>query len=164
MARPVQGPRLVEKLSASEHALLRLKLILETIAGQRTAIEAAEILGITEQGFHKLRMERLQSWAEDLEPKPTGRKPKEDNEHTDKIAELEAQIKELKIDLKTSRLREEIALSMPHLLTTTKTEESPAQAEQAEPDTDKKKAQRLKRKQRKQERQNKKNNRNRKKK
>lgn len=153
MARPVQGPLLVEKLSASEHARLRLKLILETIAGQRTAIEAAEILGITEQGFHKLRMERLQSWAEDLEPKPTGRKPKEEHEDTTKIKELEAQIKELKIDLKTSRLREEIALTMPHILTTTELDEKPAA------DTDKKKAQRLRRKLRKQQRQNRKKNR-----
>jgi len=110
------GPKLVERMEGSGHAKKRLKVILETISGKRSVKGACEALGISEAAFHKMRSEVLTEALGSLEPKARGRPPKKESAQSKEVEELRRQNRELKIDLQASRVREEIAIAMPHLL------------------------------------------------
>ena len=66
----------VDHLQGSDHARLRLKLILECMLGKITVPAACEQLGIGEARFHAMRSQWLQESLELLEPRRTGRPPK----------------------------------------------------------------------------------------
>ena len=56
------GPEYFEQLSrVSEQAKRRLRIVLETLAGNGGIGEAAKLLGITEQHVHQPREEALQA-------------------------------------------------------------------------------------------------------
>lgn len=114
--RKPSGPRLVERAEGSRRAKLRLRTILETIAGETSIGEACAALGIGEAAFHKLRARVLQEAVESLEPRTPGRPPKEDDAASDEIESLEAQVQELERELQASRIREQLALTMPQIL------------------------------------------------
>lgn len=114
--RPPLGPKLVDRLEGSEHAKERLKILLETLNGEKTIEQACEELTIGEAMFHKLRSRFLQEAVELLEPRPVGRPRQEVDEAEKARAEYEQRLSELEIDLQAARVREEIALAMPHLL------------------------------------------------
>lgn len=114
--RPPKGPELVEGIDGSELAKLRLKVILQTVAGEITVTDACVQLNVGEARFHELRAEVLESAARALEPKPPGRPPQVLSAEQMRMAELERQITGLKVDLRAAQLREQIALLMPHLL------------------------------------------------
>jgi len=114
--RPVKGSALVEGLEGSEHARERLKLILDSMAGKLAVEDACQRLGIGAARFHELRSEVLQTAMRQLEPGQAGRPPKRTEEESAELATLKKENLELKIDLQASRLREEIAIAMPHLL------------------------------------------------
>ncbi len=115
MARTTTGPDLVNRLDASEHARQRVRLVLGTIAGTTSVIDAALALDISESAFHKIREQILQGALGAAEPKPIGRPPSTPiPDPTDEPAE--AQNRRLRIELEAARIREEIALTMPHLL------------------------------------------------
>jgi hypothetical protein len=114
--RPSKGPKLADKLDGSEQARRRLRVILETVAGERTVGEACDELGVSESAFYALRTKMLSSALESLEPKPAGRKRPEKTEADERIEELEAEVGRLQIHLRASQTREEIALVMPHIL------------------------------------------------
>jgi len=116
MARPPSGPELVDGAEGSPDAKARLKVILETIAGTKTIAEACEALGIGEAAFHKLRTRVLEEAVEGLEPRKPGRKPKAKSAEEVRLRDLEDEVARLKLELKASRIREEIALTMSHLL------------------------------------------------
>jgi transposase-like protein len=115
MARPPSGPELVEGLEGSPEAKERLKVILETIAGTKTIAEACEQLGIGEAAFHKLRTRHLEEAVAGLEPRKPGRKPNEASEADEARSALEEKVKSLERELQATRIREKIALTMPHL-------------------------------------------------
>src|ERR1051325_6982635 len=75
MGRPPLGPRLVDALEISEDSQKKLRLILETIAGQKTLAEAAQELCISETRFHVIRQEALLGAGAALEPGTPGRPP-----------------------------------------------------------------------------------------
>lgn len=116
MARKTSGPKLVDGLPASTLARERLKLILATLSGEKTAAEAAQALGISEARFFEMRAEALKAAAAGLEPRPAGRPPKPIVANDPAVTALEAEVRELKIELAASHVREEIAVAMPHLL------------------------------------------------
>ncbi len=116
MARTPSGPELVEGAEGTRDAKMRLKVILETIAARKTIAAACGALGIGEAAFHKLRTRVLQEAIEGLEPRKPGRKPKEKSEGEERIEVLEEEVAMLRRELKASRIREEIALTMPHLV------------------------------------------------
>jgi hypothetical protein len=116
MARTPSGPDLVEGAEGTQDAKARLKVILETIAARKTIAEACQELGMCEAAFHKLRTRVLQEAVEGLEPRKPGRKPKEGSEQEGRIETLEEEVALLRRELKASRIREEIALTMPHLV------------------------------------------------
>jgi len=114
--RPPKGPELAENVDASDQARLRLKVILQTIAGELTIPQACELLQLSEARFHELRTDWLQSAAAALEPKPAGRPPQTTPEQHAEIALLKRRAEALEFRLEASRIREQIALTMPHLL------------------------------------------------
>ena len=114
MARTGRKPmaaRHVDRLQGSDRARLRLKLILECMLGNTTVAEACEQLGIGESRFHAMRNQWLQESLEFLEPRRTGRPPKEASSQAlkERIAELEAANRELQQQLLEAEVRLEVA-------------------------------------------------------
>ena len=114
--RKPDGPNLADRLEGPDESKRRLKVILETISGQRTIADAAAAIGVGEARFHELRNHVLQAALGALEPKPAGRPAQPRSEPDPKVAELEAQVRELDLELRASQVREQIALTMPHIL------------------------------------------------
>ncbi len=114
--RPPLGVKLVDRQEGTAEAKLRLKIIIETLSGERTIPSACEVLGINESAFHKLRERHLQESVEGLERRTPGRKRREPTPEERRIAELEMQVKRLDRELEASRIREDLALLMPHVL------------------------------------------------
>ena len=114
--RPPKGPELVLSLDGSDLAKLRLKVILQTLAGELSVSAACSTLNISEARFHELRAELLQAAVSHLEPRPKGRPPENSPQDAAAINALKAQNQELKIELRAAQIREEIALVMPHIL------------------------------------------------
>jgi len=106
---------LVEGLQGSEHAKTRLRIILETIAGERQIASASAELGMNEAAFHKLRARTLQDAVASLEPRPVGRPRAILTPEEIEIARLRAKNDELQRNLEAARLREEIAVTMPYV-------------------------------------------------
>ena len=120
--RPPKGSRLVEGHEGTQEAKRRLRVILETMAGECTVTEACEELGVGETAFHELRAQAIAGALSSLEPKLRGRPRRGESEETPRIRGLELENQELKIDLRAAQIREEIALMMPHLLNRKKKE------------------------------------------
>jgi hypothetical protein len=120
------GPQLAQHLDGSSGAKERLEVILETIAGQLKVSEACARLGIGEAMFHRLRTEVLQAGLSRLEPRPLGRPPRPAVPEALRVAELEHDLQDLQLELKTTRVQLEIAQTLPHLLPAATTCESSA--------------------------------------
>jgi transposase-like protein len=116
MGRPPLGPRLVDSLEIPEDTQRKLRLILETIAGQKTLAEAAQELSISETRFHVIRQEALLGAATALEPGNPGRPPTQKLITSDELDRLRRDVVDLKAAMAASEIREEIAVLMPHLL------------------------------------------------
>jgi len=112
MSRPPLGPALIDRLSGSDAARLRARLVLETLSGAATVDDAAEQLGITPQRFHDLRTELLQATVAAAEPKPLGRpvkSPGVDDAIAAALAQQNQTINDLTVRLELANLREELA-------------------------------------------------------
>lgn len=116
MGRPPLGPRLVDSLDIPEDAQKKLRLILETIAGQKALAEAAQELGISETRFHIIRQEALLGAAAALEPGMPGRPPAQKPIAAGEVEKLQRDVADLKAAMAAAEIREEIAVLMPHLL------------------------------------------------
>jgi transposase len=104
---PLEGPNADKR---------RLRIILETVAGERSVKEACEQLGVSEARFHVLRRQALQAALDGLAPGVAGRPRKADAPESTRVQELKQEVAELKVDLQAALVRTEIALTMPHLL------------------------------------------------
>jgi hypothetical protein len=113
--RKPTGSQLVERLEGSEHAKSRLRVILETLSGQRTIPDACKMLGIQESMFHKMRSQVLQTALGRLEPRPLGRRPHIPSLSDQRAAELEEEVLGLRAELKATNIRRELAENMPRL-------------------------------------------------
>lgn len=113
--RRTDGPRKAGRMDGSDEAKRRLKVILEVIAQKRTVKSACEELGISEARYHELEWVALQGAVDSLEPKPLGRPPAAPAGDP-KLAALEEEVNELRVELRASQIREELAIVMPHLL------------------------------------------------
>jgi hypothetical protein len=106
------GPSYVDKLEGSQAAKERLKVVLETLAGQCRVQEACVRLGICEQ----LRQEALEAALAGLEPGVPGRPPQTRSPADERVHALEDQLAALQRQMLASRAREEIALTLPRVL------------------------------------------------
>ncbi len=78
--------------------------------------QACQELQINEARFYELRGEALSGALERLEPRRAGRPLSKPVEQDAEIAALKAEMRALRLDLQGSRVREELAIAMPHLL------------------------------------------------
>ena len=113
--RPIIGVDLIERLDGPRAMRRRVRIVLATIAGSLTIAQACAELGIGRTQFHKLRWRVLDGALEGLRPRPAGR-PRHQPLESPEVQQLQARIRELEDALKTTALRSEIALTMPHLL------------------------------------------------
>lgn len=107
------GAQLVDRLQGSEHAKIRLKVILETLAGRQTIPEACNELGIQESMLHRVRSEVLQTALGRLEPRPMGRPPYASSPEDQRVAELEKENLHLRAELRAAEIRRELAEKLP---------------------------------------------------
>lgn len=113
--RTPRGPRMAQDLDGSGEARERLELMLQTVAGTCTVKDASERLGISEARFYKLRDRALSAAVQSLEPLPAGRPTTSRSDADPRIAALEAKVSDLTLQIEAAGIREEIALTMPHL-------------------------------------------------
>lgn len=114
--RPPKGVEHVSGLEGPEETKRRLRVILETLSGERTVAQACAELEIGEARFHTLRQQALQGALEGLRPGRAGRPRKEEPVAPGRVEELEQEVRDLEVDLQAARVRTELALAMPHLL------------------------------------------------
>jgi len=115
--RPPEGPKHVDKLDGDEEAKRRLRIVLETLSGERSVEEACADLGVSASRFHEMRREALQAALDGLAPGASGRPKRPAEVDPGRQAALEHENKELRLELQGSLVRTEIALLMPHVLT-----------------------------------------------
>lgn len=114
--RKPSGPEMADRLDGSEGARKRLRVVLETIAGVRSVSDACRELGIGEAAFWGLRDKALRGALKEIEPKRPGRPRRKEPQTPPRVAELEEEVEDLKVDLRAAQIREEIALLMPNLM------------------------------------------------
>jgi|OpeIllAssembly_1097287.scaffolds.fasta_scaffold471655_1 hypothetical protein len=101
--RPPKGAELLDRLDGSEEAKQRLKLVLETMQGKRSVVEATQILGISETRFHVIREKALSGAMSSLEPGLRGRPSAHGDLPPERVAEIEA------LRLENEQLKEALA-------------------------------------------------------
>lgn len=114
--RPSLGVDLVDSLEGPAEDLRRLKVVLQTIAGETTVKEAAAELGVTEARFHEIRWQVLRGALEGTKPGLPGRPRAEAPVETEEVRTLRTRVKWLEEELQCAFVRTEIALVMPGLL------------------------------------------------
>lgn len=113
VGRKAAGSGLVQHMNGSERAKLRLRVILDSLAGRLATPEACDQLGLSEAMFYRLRSEVLQAALAELEPQPLGRPPHRITEEQRRLAELSQRIAELEVQLQLAAVREELAHVLP---------------------------------------------------
>lgn len=116
MARPPDGLKHVDRLAGPDRSKRRLRVILQTLTGERTVDEACEELGVSEARFHVLRRRALEGALAGLTPGRPGRPSKPPPTPPSRVEQLEQELDEVRTQLWAAEIREEIALTMPHLL------------------------------------------------
>lgn len=112
--RHTEGPDLVRRLQGSQQALHRMRVFLETLSDEKTIRQACMELGLSPAGYYKIRNAWMAEAVRILEPKPVGR-PRKNPQMPEEVARLKARIKELEAELEASRIREELALTLPRV-------------------------------------------------
>jgi hypothetical protein len=107
------GAALAERVGASASAQERLKVLLETITGDKTMDQACRALGIKKTRLFKLRGRALEAAAAALEPQPMGRPSLAADAEAARIAALEERVRELEVELTAARVRVELAQALP---------------------------------------------------
>ncbi len=108
--RKPAGPEIVEQLQGSAQARLRLRVVLETLAGRLRVQEACQRLGVGTVRFHTIRQAVLEAALAAVEPRPAGRPAQDAAPAPARLEALAGQVDELTAELEASRLREEVAL------------------------------------------------------
>jgi len=111
--RRAPGPEFVRRLPGEATAKRRLEVILRTLAGQLGFNQASAQLGITPQHLHVLRHEAMQAALAALAPRPMGRPRQKAAPGQEQIDDLRRQIEQLQQELRSSQLREQLAVLLP---------------------------------------------------
>lgn len=117
IGRKPQGAALVERMLGSEHAKARLKLFLQTLAGERTVDDACAQLGICSSRFFEQRNAWLHTSLELLEPRTAGRPRQEEPlPSPEEIAALRERVTELEARAAAVEVQAELARTLPHVI------------------------------------------------
>lgn len=106
--RPPLGARLVDRLDGSDAAKRRVRLVLQTLAGERAVGDACAELGVSEAAFHALREKLLQQMVELAEPRRRGRPKKESLPAAEDGERLRKELQRAEFELYLSQIREEL--------------------------------------------------------
>ena len=106
----------MDRLQGSALAKERLKVVLQTLAGELRVQEACEQLGICEQRFHQLRQEALEAALAGLELGRPGRPARVASAAEEEVRQLEEQLAAQEVELRAAQAREEIALILPRVV------------------------------------------------
>jgi len=112
--RPVIGVDLIDRIEGPRVLRRRVRIILATLSGTLPIAQACAELGVGRTRFHALRWQVLEGAMDALKPRMRGRPRR--LEAGPEVRVLQARIRELEVALRTTALRSEIALAMPHLL------------------------------------------------
>jgi transposase len=115
--RKPSGPEYVRRLQGSAKAKERAEVILATLAGQLSVKEGCQRLQVGEAFFNRLRLKFLRGGLPALEDQPAGRRRRPVSAAEKQIGVLETALGEARLALQAAQVREEIALTMPQLLT-----------------------------------------------
>ncbi len=107
--RPATKLKHIEQVEGSSEAKLRMTMIVRTLSGEITVGKACERLRIGSSRFHVIRHEALQAAVERLEPRASGRPPREAD--PDRVRALEAQLAVLETEVRHERARAGIAVA-----------------------------------------------------
>ena len=117
MGRKPQGAALVDPLYGSEHAKARLKLFLQTLAGEVSVGEACTQLGICESRFYHQRQAWLYESLALLEPRPAGRPRQEEPTPTpEEVAVLRARVQQLEARAAAVESEAHLVRILPHVV------------------------------------------------
>lgn len=117
LGRKPQGVELIGPLEGSRHAKARLTLFLQTLAGERSVVDACAALGICESRFFGQRAEWLQSALALLEPRSPGRPVKnEPATSPEEVDSLRQRVQELEARAAVAEVRGELARTLPHVI------------------------------------------------
>jgi hypothetical protein len=112
--RPILGVDLIDRLEGPRGQRRQMRILLGTIAGVLPIAQACAELGIGRTRLHALRWRVLSAGFAALDPRPRGR-PRLARADAEVVA-LQTRIRDLERALRTTALRSEIALTLPHLL------------------------------------------------
>lgn len=115
--RPSDGLAHVDRLEGDEESKRRLRVVLATLTGEMTIVEACERLGVGESRLHDLRRRALEGALAGLTPGAPGRPKSVEEPRQDRLGDLEHENRKLRIELQAAYVRTELALGMPHVLT-----------------------------------------------
>jgi hypothetical protein len=110
------GPAYVDKLEGSVQTKERLKVILQTMRGDLTVLEACAQLGVSTQRFHQLREEAMQGALQALEPRPAGRPSRPPTPAEEQVEQLQKELAHKEFAVRAAQVREEIALVLPRVV------------------------------------------------
>jgi hypothetical protein len=99
----------VNRLEASPLAKQRLEVILNNLAGRMSVEESCAAMDVGQSWFFEYRQRSLQGFADAMELDSPGRKPSLPSPESERIAELEQQVKRLQLQLSATRLKLELA-------------------------------------------------------
>ena len=116
LGRPPKGPELVDQIDGSDQARRKLRIILETLSGEKTVPEACAELGIERSRFHAMRKAFLLDAVSSLEPRNRGRPPAQVSPEQAKVDLLQKRVEALTVEVRAAQIREELAAVMPHVL------------------------------------------------
>jgi hypothetical protein len=111
--RKPPGPEFVARLQGGAAAKQRLEAILQTVAQQLGVNAASARLGLTPQRFHMLRQQALQAALDALAARPGGRPRQTVTAEQEQIDALQQKLEQLRRELATSQLREQLAVLLP---------------------------------------------------
>ena len=114
--RPVKGAKKVDHLPGSVDAKTRLRVIMETVSGEKSIRQACQELGVEKSAFYKMRDKALEGAIQTLEPRQVGRPRAVATEKDKKIEALQEELLQMRKELEAAYIREELSIAMPHVL------------------------------------------------
>jgi hypothetical protein len=109
--------KLLEELTGSDHARRRMKVFLETLAGESTVDQACHELGIGPSRFFAQRVQWLQEALALLEPRPAGRPSRPvATASSAEVESLRRQVGELQARALAAEVRAELGQTLPQVI------------------------------------------------